>query len=59
MRALEIILAIVFPPLAVLVRWGAGKKFFINLLLTMLGYFPGVVHALGLVAKPKEELSHA
>jgi uncharacterized membrane protein YqaE (UPF0057 family) len=59
MRALEIILAIVFPPLAVLVRWGAGKKFFINILLTMLGYFPGVVHALGLVAKHKEELTHA
>jgi uncharacterized membrane protein YqaE (UPF0057 family) len=59
MRVLEIILAITFPPIAVLMRWGFGKKFFINILLTMLGYFPGMIHALGLVAKPKSELTNA
>lgn len=53
MKVLEIILAILFPPLAVLVRWGFGKKFGIDLALTLLGYFPGVVYALGLIAKPK------
>jgi uncharacterized membrane protein YqaE (UPF0057 family) len=58
MRVLEIILAIAFPPIAVLMRWGFGKKFFISVLLTMLGYFPGVVYSLGLVAKPKHELTN-
>jgi uncharacterized membrane protein YqaE (UPF0057 family) len=55
MRVLEIVLAIAFPPIAVLIRWGMGKKFFINVFLTILGYIPGVIHALGLVAKPKSE----
>ena len=53
MRVLGIILAILFPPIAVLVRWGFGNKFGIALVLTLLGYFPGVVYALGLIAKPK------
>ena len=56
MRALEIILAILFPPLAVLIRWGFGKKFGIDFVLTLLGYFPGVVYALGLIAKPKNAI---
>jgi uncharacterized membrane protein YqaE (UPF0057 family) len=59
MRLLEIVLAVVFPPIAVLIRWGLGKKFFINVFLTILGYIPGVIHALGLVAKPKSELINA
>ncbi|KAM0756287.1 hypothetical protein T439DRAFT_25605 [Meredithblackwellia eburnea MCA 4105] len=32
------------PPLAVLVRFGFGKDFFINILCTICGYFPGHFH---------------
>lgn len=31
------------PPLAVLARFGVGKDFFINILCTICGYFPGHV----------------
>jgi len=32
------------PPLAVVVRFGIGKDFFLNLVLTLCGYFPGHIH---------------
>ncbi|KAH8914553.1 hypothetical protein BT69DRAFT_1357733 [Atractiella rhizophila] len=32
------------PPLAVLVRFGVGKDFFLNIILTLCGYFPGHFH---------------
>lgn len=42
---LIIILNILLPPLAVFLRHGIGSAFFINLLLTFLGWLPGVIHA--------------
>ena len=42
----KIILAILLPPLAVGLEYGLGGKFFLNLLLTLLGYIPGLIHAL-------------
>ena len=50
MTLLEIILAILLPPLAVGLRFGIGGKFFINLLLTILGYLPGLIHALWIMS---------
>ncbi|KAH8929473.1 hypothetical protein BT69DRAFT_206016 [Atractiella rhizophila] len=38
------ILGFLLPPLAVGVRFGIGKDFFINLVLTIAGYIPGHVH---------------
>lgn len=47
-----IILAILLPPVAVLLKNGAGKDFVINLLLTfLLFWIGGVIHALYLVTK--------
>lgn len=46
MSILEIILAILLPPVAVFMRKGAGKDFVINLLLTIfLCGIGGVIHA--------------
>ncbi|AHM60511.1 hypothetical protein D770_11270 [Flammeovirgaceae bacterium 311] len=45
MTFLEIILAIFFPPLAVGMRYGLGGKFFVNVLLTIIGIVPGIIHA--------------
>jgi len=46
MSILEIILAILLPPVAVFMRYGAGKDFVINLLLTIfLCGIGGVIHA--------------
>ncbi|MGB0567925.1 MAG: YqaE/Pmp3 family membrane protein, partial [Alteromonas macleodii] len=30
---------------------GIGAHFWINILLTILGYFPGVIHAVYIIAK--------
>lgn len=45
-KLLLIIVAIIFPPLAVGLKAGIGKSFVINLLLTLLFYIPGLIHAL-------------
>ena len=36
---------IILPPLGVLLGKGVGGAFLINILLTLLGYFPGLIHA--------------
>ncbi|MBF0572318.1 MAG: YqaE/Pmp3 family membrane protein [Desulfamplus sp.] len=51
MELLKIILAVLLPPLGVFIQAGLGKQFLINILLTVLGYLPGVVHAVWLIAK--------
>ena len=43
------LLAVVLPPLAVYLNAGITSQFWINLLLTMLGFVPGAVHALYVV----------
>ena len=43
---LRIILAIILPPLGVFLQEGLGKVFWINCLLTLLGWLPGVIHAI-------------
>ncbi|MEJ2093659.1 MAG: YqaE/Pmp3 family membrane protein [Gammaproteobacteria bacterium] len=46
-----IILAIILPPLAVFLKKGANKDLVINILLCLLFYVPGVIHALWLVTQ--------
>ena len=43
---LRIILSVIIPPLGVFLQVGLGGQFWLNVLLTLLGYIPGVVHAL-------------
>jgi len=45
-KVLLIILAILLPPLAVYLKKGVKKDFWINLILTLLFYLPGIIHAL-------------
>ncbi|KAF8201835.1 hypothetical protein BJ912DRAFT_520392 [Pholiota molesta] len=42
--AILFIFGTLFPPLAVAARFGIGKDFWLNLLLTICGYIPGHVH---------------
>ncbi|PRQ43472.1 putative proteolipid membrane potential modulator [Rosa chinensis] len=41
----EILLAILLPPLGVVIRYGCGVEFWICLLLTLCGYIPGIIYA--------------
>lgn len=53
MEILKIILAIVLPPVGVFLQVGIGKHFWINIILTLLGYIPGIIHAVWVIAKKK------
>lgn len=48
------ILALFFPPIAVLIKFGLGGKFILNILLTLIGWIPGVIHAFVILSKHKE-----
>ncbi|KAM0189790.1 hypothetical protein ACHAPA_008593 [Fusarium lateritium] len=47
----KIILAVILPPVGVFLERGCGADFFINILLTILGYIPGIIHALYIILK--------
>ncbi|MCB8839708.1 YqaE/Pmp3 family membrane protein [Aurantimonas sp. VKM B-3413] len=51
MDIIRIIIAIILPPVGVFMQVGLGKHFWINILLTLLGYFPGIIHAVWVIAK--------
>ncbi|PRY15618.1 uncharacterized membrane protein YqaE (UPF0057 family) [Pontibacter ummariensis] len=42
----EIILAVLLPPLAVFLHEGIGSSFWISVILTLLFYIPGIIYAL-------------
>ncbi|KAJ5728410.1 UPF0057-domain-containing protein [Penicillium malachiteum] len=42
----KIIFAIILPPLGVFLERGCGADLLINICLTILGWIPGVIHAL-------------
>ena len=45
MSVTTIILNILLPPLAVFMKHGLGGTFLISLILTIIGWIPGVIHA--------------
>lgn len=45
MDLIRILIAILLPPLGVFLQVGFGGAFWLNILLTLLGYIPGIVHA--------------
>lgn len=51
MDILRLILSILLPPLGVFLQVGIGLHFWINILLTLLGYIPGIIHAVWIIAK--------
>lgn len=44
-------LAVLLPPFAVYLKDGAGVHFWLNILLTLLFYLPGLIHALRRVSR--------
>jgi len=51
MDLIRILLAILLPPVGVFLQVGIGLQFWINILLTLLGYIPGIVHAVWIIAR--------
>ena len=50
-KIVAIILSIFLPPVAVFLKKGAGKDLIINIVLCLLFFIPGVIHALWLSTK--------
>ncbi len=46
---IKTIFAVLLPPLGVFLEVGLGLQFWLNVLLTLLGYLPGIVHALWII----------
>ena len=46
---LRILIAILLPPLGVFLEVGIGLHFWLNILLTILGYVPGIIHAVWVI----------
>ncbi len=51
MNGCRISASIIIPPLGVFLRVGFGWEFWLNILLTLLGYIPGLVHAIWVIAR--------
>ena len=50
MDIIRLIFAIILPPVGVFLQVGIGLHFWLNIVLTLLGYFPGVIHAVWIIA---------
>jgi uncharacterized membrane protein YqaE (UPF0057 family) len=51
MDVLRILLAILLPPLGVFLQVGIGLHFWLNILLTLFGYIPGIIHAIWVIIR--------
>lgn len=49
MKIVKIIMSILLPPVAAFLQVGTGIHFWLNILLTIAGGIPGMLHALWLV----------
>lgn len=54
MDIIRIICAFIFPPLGVFLQVGLGKHFWLNIVLTLLGFIPGIIHALYVILSNPE-----
>ncbi|KAL7237735.1 hypothetical protein ACSBR2_003940 [Camellia fascicularis] len=48
---IDIILAIILPPLGVFLKFGCEVEFWICLILTLFGYLPGIIYAIYIITK--------
>lgn len=51
MDFIRILFAFLLPPLGVFMQERLGKRFWLNVLLTLFGYIPGIIHALYVILK--------
>ncbi|NJP04270.1 MAG: YqaE/Pmp3 family membrane protein [Chloroflexaceae bacterium] len=53
MDGCRLIMSVIIPPVGVFLQVGFGLQFWINIVLTLLGYIPGLVHAVWVIARHK------
>ena len=47
---IRIVLSVLIPPVGVFFKVGFGMHFWLNIVLTLVGYIPGLVHAIWILA---------
>ena len=57
MNLLRIVLAVILPPVGVFLKVGLGLHFWLSIVLTLLGYIPGLVHAIWIIAQPRRAVA--
>ncbi|MEA5516162.1 YqaE/Pmp3 family membrane protein [Nodularia sp. UHCC 0506] len=57
MKILRLLLGLLLPPVGVFLTVGAGPTLLINILLTLLGWLPGSIHAVWVIAKHEEQMN--
>jgi uncharacterized membrane protein YqaE (UPF0057 family) len=49
MDCLRLVLSLLIPPLGVFLQVGFGLHFWLNIILTLIGYVPGLIHAIWVI----------
>lgn len=57
MKTVRYLFGILVPPIGVLLTYGLSTTLIINILLTVLGYVPGIIHAVWAISKSYENAS--
>jgi len=57
MKLVRILAGILVPPLGIFLTVGVGPTLIINILLTLLGWLPGSIHAIWVILKHDEQLN--
>ncbi|MBF2026069.1 MAG: YqaE/Pmp3 family membrane protein [Oscillatoriales cyanobacterium C42_A2020_001] len=57
MTLLRFVLGVLVPPVGVFLTYGVGTTLLINILLTILGWIPGSIHAVWAIAKHEERMA--
>lgn len=48
---ISILFSVLLPPIGVAMQTGISKQFWINVILTLFGYIPGIIHAVYIIAR--------
>ena len=54
MKVAKIILAVLLPPLAAFMQVGVSAQFWLNIVLSLFFWVPGIIHALWLVLSDRK-----
>ena len=57
MKIFRFLLGLLIPPLGVFLTVGVSQALVINILLTLLGWLPGSIHAVWVIAKHEEQMN--
>jgi uncharacterized membrane protein YqaE (UPF0057 family) len=57
MKVIRFALGILVPPISIFMTYGLSTTLLLNILLTLLGWVPGSIHAVWAIAKQEEKVS--